>query len=343
MKFVLLPCILLRSVAGMSTVVPKSTQQILQQAHSQEHSLRSTPATTFTRSSAKTDNDASCTGNQSIMDPISIRTTQTNDLPTIIDLLSFETNESSSYPNLSNWNTNINRLKTKSSLSSQLNHRLAAVQAYAKVKSSVMDLEMDEAMHDISLCILWKQDPFREYVKKAVKTTLEYRTVQKTPWDEWNFASTPENFMFFHIMMTAVDEEFQSSDFDREPVGFCEVIMVRHPNCKGNDEFIPCITNLVVSPNQRRRGIGKRLIDCAIRSVRIYGRQLDDNGSDDFHLKSVGLYVDRDNESAIALYHRIGFRATRSCNVINERIFMEIGLETDEDGGKCVSDDITNE
>ena len=201
-----------------------------------------------------------------------------------------------------------------------------------------MKEEMNEAsITSIPLNILWNQDAYRATVEKAVMTTLEYNSMQETPWDEWNFALTPDKFMFFHLMMTAVDEEFQSERSDPEPVGFCEVGIVRHPNCKkgnssandkSNEVFIPCITNLVVSPNQRRRGIGKRMMDCAIRAVRVYGRQLNDGDDDSVgcKLNSVGLYVDEDNNSAMALYRQMGFKVTGTCTDVNDRVFMELDM-----------------
>jgi len=343
MKLILLQCFLLHSVVGIS-MVPKTTGSMRQPVG---ETFTPTPSISTT---STTSGHAAATGTRARTNSISIRTTNTVDLTTITDLLSCEKKTSSPAPSLFNWNAQIDRLKSKSSLTSQLTHRLAAIQAHSKYKSIIMEeMEMEDSSistsTSIPLGILWNQDSYREKVEKAVKTTLEYHDMQETPWDEWNFALTPDKFMLFHMMMTAVDEEFQSTRFDPEPVGFCEVGIVRHPNCKNrnandnesandhdaNDVFIPCITNLVVSPNQRRRGIGKRMMDCAIRTVRVYGRQLQLNDGDDgsvgWKLNTVGLYVDGDNKSAMALYQHMGFRVTGTCTDVSGRVFMELQMD----------------
>ena len=242
---------------------------------------------------------------------IHIRTTKEGDLPTIIDLLAFESSKQDNSPSILNWNAKIQLLKNQNSLSSQLKHRFAAINAGHSLRYSHFFEKYDEANVDISSQqILWSHDGFRDKVEKAVKVTREY-IEYPTQWDEHNFSLTPDASMLKHFMITAADSDFVGANRENlEPVGFCEVGVLSSPQ----DEPMFCVGNLVVSPNQRRRGIGERLMDCAIRLIQRYGQ--------DFDALKIGLYVDGDNVNAIKLYEKMGFKAAGECNHVQGRIFM---------------------
>ena len=59
------------------------------------------------------------------------------------------------------------------------------------------------------------------------------------------------------------------------------------------------IVTLDVSPGHRRRGLGRKLMEHALRAIRAKG------------YRRASLDVDRDNAPAIALYRSLGFRVER--------------------------------
>ena len=251
---------------------------------------------------------------------VNIRPTKKEDLATIVDLLSFETSKET--PNLFNWNAKMQRLKHTQSLNEQLSNRLSAIQAGREVLKSPIIEEYKNT--DVCLSqILWSDDSFRNKCETAVKTTLEYNQYP-TLWDNHNFALTPNPSSLNHFMLTAVDPEFLN-----EAVGFCEVgIMTNADADDDEDELFFCVANLVVSPNQRRRGIGKHLMASAIRMMRIQGKRGASIGTDAAHpIATMGLYVDGDNVEAIRLYEKMGFTVKGQCNHVQGRIFMQMKLE----------------
>jgi GNAT superfamily N-acetyltransferase len=64
----------------------------------------------------------------------------------------------------------------------------------------------------------------------------------------------------------------------------------------------PAITNLAVSEDYRRRGIATRLLQTAAR----FARQ-------EWKAQEFGLYVEKANSAAIALYQRNGYTIKQSC------------------------------
>ncbi len=277
---------------------------------------------------------------------IRIRSTKQDDLPTIIDLLAVESapeNDNSQKPKLfGNWNISMKKLKSEASLTLQLTHRHAVLEHASKVLSRYQEIygvdhhfSMEEKRY-----ALWGDDTFRNKLEKAAKTTS---TWEGTIWDEWNFAYTPDQGMLQHFMFTAVDDDFIGSGNDQSPgiVGFCEVGICEIPELEAgiyvNDtgdrrdvaskKHIPCIGNLVVSPNHRRRGIGCKLVQSAIRLLKTYysHSQNDSISSEERSSSLLGLYVDKDNLSAIRLYQHLGFEVSEMCSPKSEnckRIFM---------------------
>ena len=264
---------------------------------------------------------------------ISVRSTKPNDLPTIVDLLAFETSgPNGSSPKTFNWKTKMQRLKNIQSLKTQLSNRLSVVNAarelmhpqspLVKKYADDTNVDIDVSAHARAHQILWSDDSFRNKCEKAIKTTLEYNTYS-TLWNNYNFALTPDERLMQHYMITAIDDTFvgyddDDGDGDGDVVGFCEVGILSNPDVEG--ELMYCIGNLVVSPNHRQRGIGSKLIKNALRTMRMHGKaQL-------LGLENVGLYVDGQNENAIGLYEKIGFQVTGKCNHVDDRLFMQMNL-----------------
>jgi ribosomal protein S18 acetylase RimI-like enzyme len=288
-----------------------------------------------------------------------------NNAPSSTLLLHKTSSSSMSLPKFSwNWNDQISKLKSHSNLHLQLTHRLTAKRALYPSSSSVVVVSsshsnrFENALDDNTTCNtklsallnhIWiHNDTLRHKVERAVRTTLDFYKDDISWWQDWNFALTPKREMMFHFMMTAAVDDMECfvGKEDVEPVGFCELMMLKRPLLLQDDRgvmrngeeeeeqeevYVPCIVNLVVSPNHRRRGIGKRLVDCAVRAVRVYGQEWN------VDLGVVGLFVEKGNLGAIALYEKVGFRVVENdkgdCQGQasgQEQIYMEMSMVDDD-------------
>jgi len=285
------------------------------------------------------------------------------------------------------WNAGIQMLKRKQSLKEQLTPRLDVVLLARNIISDYETTLKLEGNRDISVeapfeAALWDNDAFRSKVEKAANVAIDYGkeectismssrcSTSMTAWDNHNFDLTPQANMLQHFVLTAVDAEFvgslmeidDGSAIEPEVAGFCEIGMVPMPlslrtynddheeeDCEEGTSFIPCIGNLVVSPNQRRRGIAKRLIQSAIRLVRLHGVRSNSSisGNGNKQGSMIGLWVDAENTPAISLYDKVGFVAMENNTeggVGNEKIFMTLDLvKTTSLQQRCVDASSSND
>ena len=225
-----------------------------------------------------------------------------------------------------NWNASMKKLKNEASLTSQLTHRLAAINQATKVLSIPSEDSNQIDDHQMKRRVLWGNDTFRSKVETAVRHTS---ACEGTIWDNWNFAITPENKMLHHFMLSATDDEFLD-----QVVGFCEVGICEVPSeiegfgHQSENCIIPCIGNLVVSPNHRRRGVGKKLVQSVIRLLKTYEKQVYNTDLQHQDESLLGLFVDETNDSAIRLYEQTGFKVVGKCKQNeSDRIFMTHHLQ----------------
>lgn len=145
---------------------------------------------------------------------------------------------------------------------------------------------------------------------------------------------TPRDVNWFnHLQLTAVDVTTGAV------AGFCEVAMLSNPSedgtcsvstaivgCENDDNedrsFSPGITNLVTARTYRRRGIASRLLKLTERYVRRCWKS-----------EYINLYVEKNNNAAMALYSSLGYTSTVTCDggdVLGEMWYMVKDLEAAE-------------
>lgn len=270
----------------------------------------------------------------SLAKSIVFRSTSKQDIPLISDLLAYEVNSRTNSKRglmnqMNNWNANMQKLKSKASFTAQLQHRMNVINVGSKLRSRIMN-RMDESGNpDLNSKqinqLMYTDENFRHVLERAVQTSTDFEDVPETNWDNHNFALQPPSDILNHVMVSAFDPDLYPFDlggtFDEDAlVGFCEIVMLPSPLEKSVDDdsfkppSMPCITNLVVSPNHRRRGIASKLLRHMIRYAQIH---LIRNEED-----SVGLYVDKDNHAAVSLYEREGFVTVAECDQVEGRIYM---------------------
>jgi ribosomal protein S18 acetylase RimI-like enzyme len=81
-------------------------------------------------------------------------------------------------------------------------------------------------------------------------------------------------------------------------MGFCEVAVLWNPVKK---VYSPAIANLATAPAWRRRGVATRLLRTASRFVSIHWSK------DSKSSPTLGLFVEKENAAALALYEKLGF------------------------------------
>jgi ribosomal protein S18 acetylase RimI-like enzyme len=258
---------------------------------------------------------------------IRIRSTQATDLPEIATILStaaINNNESGRW----NWKISMDRLWAKADIEALLRPRLDAIQEGRKTLARISHLNLESMVDDCledqtRLKLLWGNDRFRRSVLKASRETGEPNV-----WQKHNFALAPKDTSWlYHLQITAEDAA------TGKVIGFVEVAVLSNPdesrrktqreqnessenkndsdaisNNSNNDDdscslvYSPAITNLAVSEDWRRRGIATRLLQTAAR----FARQ-------EWEAQDFGLFVEKTNSAAIALYQRNGYTVKKSC------------------------------
>ena len=233
-----------------------------------------------------------------------VRKTKSSDIDAISTMLA---TASTCNTELSGWKQGVEMLRVKSSLEKQLQHRFNAVQEGKRTIASYKKLEFsEECSLDSELChLLWSNDNFRHKLRMAVNLSSE-----RNAWEDHNFDLTPSDpSIFNHAMLTVVQTNKHKCADD--VIGFCEIAWLPCPTSSYDTamQCSPSIVNLVTSSSHRRKGIASRLIDVASRYARTqWVTNYDATSSLAESTNRLGLYVHPENESAIYLYVRKGFR-----------------------------------
>lgn len=224
-----------------------------------------------------------------------------------------------------NWNSKMQKLRAESMYIKQLSQRIDVLEAGKIAARNARDalaeagilsgVEPDIEASPISSSInnhpdgvrlIWSDDAFRHKLQRAV-TNIE---AERHLWHGHNFACAPEDgSLLQHLMLTVIDKS------TGEVAGFCEVAMLPLPD-DSDAPYAPMIANLVTSPEYRRKGIASRLLKTSNRYVRsCWGSH-----------EQIGLYVEKSNSSAKALYSREGFVEGGVCSDMPSRLYLQKSL-----------------
>ena len=215
----------------------------------------------------------------------------------------------------SNWNTKMQILRDQNTYNKLLSQRLDVLEAGKKAARKAQDALVDEECifnkdghTDHRNHFMWYDNAFRQKLERAVKAV---DATERHAWHGYNFAIPPNPSLLQHVMLTAVDANTDTV------AGFCEVAMLPSPDdASGHSHCLPMIANLVTSPDYRRRGVASNLLKSARRYVRCCWGPCDD--------MPLGLYVERDNTAAKALYARQGFVEEGTCSHKTTRLYMSL-------------------
>lgn len=260
-------------------------------------------------------------------DKLRIRRTQAADLPQVAQLLaaasvSRPTNKAkngqstSSLVGMPSWGgfqSRMDELWAKADIESLLSSRYQALRegqkAHGRVQRLLNGLDPDERRRwtesDV-VRLLWTQTSptFRTQLEKAA-----FETGEDNVWRSHNVHLPPPSASWLrHLQLTAV----AGGGREEEVVAFCEVAVLWNPCLQ---TYTPAIANLATAVRWRRRGVATRLLRTALRYVALHWK-------DDDHRKSgtetarpsLGLFVEKDNLEALALYKKLGFEAAMTCD-----------------------------
>lgn len=248
-----------------------------------------------------------------------VRKTTKDDIAQISTLLATASARNDS-DGVLNWNTKMQILRDQNTYKKQLSQRIDVLEAGKKAARKAQDALVDAGNTDEECSIgdddrtdhrthlMWNDDSFRQKLERAVNAI---DSTERHAWHGHNFAVPPNSSLLQHVMLTAVDADTNAV------AGFCEVAMLPLPDdARRHTYCTPMITNLVTSPDHRRRGVASNLLKSARRYVRCYWGSCDD--------MPLGLYVERDNTAAKALYARQGFVEEGTCSHKTTRLYMSL-------------------
>ncbi|CAJ1937900.1 unnamed protein product [Cylindrotheca closterium] len=225
---------------------------------------------------------------------VRIRSTSEDDISDVAQILASSLLEQESDGIMGGFKAQIELLKTKAGVESLLRSRIHAIDTAKRLQFPHWEYSSEEVSEAVGLRYVWSNnDSFRKKIEQAAKLSNEPHI-----WKDHNFAYAPGCVRWLqHKMFTAVDAH------SGEIVGFCEVAMLSKPSafeeeCEiDGDDYAPTIMNLATAPEHRRKGIATRLMRSASRFVQKEWKESTE----------LSLYVEQDNEPAIALYQNLGF------------------------------------
>jgi len=245
-----------------------------------------------------------------------LKKTKASDLETVSSILAYESSNLSNNGGSLSFNDSIKQLRARSSFLNQLTKRLKATEEAYRVLAEI-DLKEEPYRSSVNkilpttvnICkILWKDKQFRGKLERAVEAIS---LIERTGWEGHNFSQLPDLPLLNHVMISAQDTT--NSDI----VGFFEIAMLpvffTEDGSDGKvEELAPCIVNLVVSPEHRRKGIASRMVRCAIRYTETHWTDND-----------LGLFVYKENKGAIALYEKEGFENQGSSDEHPDKLYLK--------------------
>jgi len=258
---------------------------------------------------------------------IRLRTAKLQDIDSISSMLAAASLQTNGFgPNKTpRWHQNIQFLQAKSSYHRQLSKRFRAIE---EARNHLKSFPSTNTLHN-KHCkprYLWISNSFRDQLKQAVNTYCEYLcNKEECYWHSHNYVilSPEEESLLQHVLIVAEEPNHEYV------IGFVEVAMfVPKPSLEPEQEqnYQPTVMNLVVSALHRRQGIASRLLGSSIRYIRQNwilpnARQNVNNGVTSSSSQHIGLYVDRENIAAIALYQNHGFVKERKNE--EERLYLQ--------------------